>query len=305
MTGLWFVRRLSAAGHRVFATFTRANAEAYNDPLRRQRVALALEHAVPVFNCRFGDATFREAITHRQIDVLCHHGAEVTDYKSLEFDVCKALANNAHQIAEVLRALVAIGARRVVLSGSVFEGGEGAGSDGLPSLSPYGLSKALTSQMFADYCRREGVALGKFVIPNPFGPYEEPRFTTYLARRWQDGETPTVRTPAYVRDNIHVSLLAAAYRRFVEHLSEMPGFTRYNPSGYVESQGAFAERFARAMEPRLGVACPLELVQQTEFTEPKVRINTDSVDAAELAWDEVVAWDELADYYRACGATGV
>ena len=47
--------------------------------------------------------------------------------------------------AAVLESLKSAGCSRVLLTGSVFEGGEGAGSQGLPDLSPYGLSKALTA----------------------------------------------------------------------------------------------------------------------------------------------------------------
>jgi UDP-glucose 4-epimerase len=53
------------------------------------------------------------------------------------------------------------------------------------------------------------------VIPNPFGLYEEPHFTAYLMTTWLASETPRVQTPRYVRDNIHVSLLAKAYAAFV------------------------------------------------------------------------------------------
>ena len=70
----------------------------------------------------------------------------------------------------MLEALGATGCHRLLLTGSVFESGEGAGSQGLPDFSPYGLSKALTAQMFGYYCPRAGIGLGKFVIPNPFGP---------------------------------------------------------------------------------------------------------------------------------------
>ena len=78
----------------------------------------------------------------------------------------------------------------------VFEGGEGAGSQGLPDASPYGLSKAHTSRTFQYYCARSEIGLGKFVIPNPFGPLEEARFTTYLARTWLAGKPACVATPA-------------------------------------------------------------------------------------------------------------
>src|SRR5690606_13203848 len=148
---------------------------------------------------------------------------------------------------------------RVLVTGSVFEPGEGAGSDGLPAFSPYGLSKALTAQCFEYYAQAHGLRMGKFVIPNPFGPFEEPRFTHYLVRNWHEGKVPTVSTPAYVRDNIHVSLLAKAYVAFAAQLPATPGTQRHHPSGYIEMQGAFALRFAAEMQPRLGLPCPVEL----------------------------------------------
>ena len=81
------------------------------------------------------------------------------------------------------------------------------------------------------------------MIPNPFGPYEEPRFTAYLMKSWLAGGSPSCSSPAYVRDNIHVSLLARAYARFAGRVPA-EGFARTNPSGYAESQGAFTLRLA-------------------------------------------------------------
>ena len=101
----------------------------------------------------------------------------------------------------------------------------------------------------------------------------------------------------YVRDNIHVSLLAKAYAAFVG-ASPAPGTVRrLNPSLYPESQGAFAERVRREAAAKLHLPCGLELGAQTEFPEPPVRINTDLVDAETLGWSEVQAWDELVAYY--------
>jgi UDP-glucose 4-epimerase len=131
------------------------------------------------------------------------------------------------------------------------------------------------------YAHREGFTFEKFVIPNPFGPYEEPRFTAYLMRTWLAGDTARVQTPRYVRDNIPVSLLAKAYAAFVG-ATPAPRTVRLNPSGYPESQGAFAERMRREAKSRLGRPCALELAVQTEFPEPPVRINTDFLDAAAL-----------------------
>ena len=303
-TGAWIVRELAAAGHEVTAIFRRPAGE-YADPVRRHRVAMASEVCRPVHGCSFGDEPFLRLIGAGDWDMICHHAADVTNYKSPDFDTVAALANNARNLAAVLAALKSAGGRRVVLSGSAFEGGEGAGSQGLPHFSPYGLSKALTAEIFRFECDRAGVGLGKFVIPNPFGPYEEPRFTTYLMKNWLAGATPNCSSPAYVRDNIHVSLLAKAYARFVA-VAPAEGFARTNPSGYAESQGAFTLRMAQEMRPRLGLPCPVELKKQVDFPEPRVRINTDPAVADVPDWDESAAWDMMARYYRDlhAGSTG-
>ena len=96
----------------------------------------------------------------------------------------------------------------------------------------------MTAAVFRFYAQDANMSLGKFVIPNPFGPFEELRFTAYLIRCWRDGKAATVNTPDYVRDNIHVSLLAKAYAAFVAGLPSQAGFSAHHPSGYVETQGA-------------------------------------------------------------------
>lgn len=295
-TGCWFVRELAAAGHQVVATFRR-QADDYPDELRRRRVALAAEGCRPVFGVSFGDDAFLSLVKEGGWDLLAHHAAEVTDYKSPDFDVVGALQNNTRSLRRVLRELGEAGCRKVLLTGSVFEQGEGAGSEGLPAFSPYGLSKGLTYEVFRYHCRLEGLHLAKLVIPNPFGPLEEPRYTTYLVRTWLAGGVPRCATPAYVRDNIHVSLLAKAYAAFAARLPASCGVSRLNPTGYAETQGAFTRRVAEELRVRLGVACDVELGVQAEFPEPRVRINTDVLDAAGLGWSEVAAWDELALYH--------
>jgi UDP-glucose 4-epimerase len=295
-TGFWFIRELASAGNSVTAIF-RNRADEYSDEIRRQRVTLASKHSQPIHGCSFGDARFLALIKEGGWDLLCHHGADVTNYKSPDFDTVAALRNNTHNLSSVLETLRATGCRRLLLTGSVFESGEGAGSQGLPDFSPYGLSKTLTAQMFGYYCQQTGIGLGKFVIPNPFGPFEEPRFTAYLMKNWLACATPACSSPAYVRDNCHVSLLAKVYSRFA---AEFPatGFTRINPSGYAESQGAFTLRLAQEMRPRLGLPCLVELKKQIDFPEPRVRINIDIPDTDSLAWDESAAWDEMARYYQ-------
>jgi nucleoside-diphosphate-sugar epimerase len=235
-------------------------------------------------------------------DVLCHHAAHVRDYKSADFDYTAALSANTLGLPLVLSSLEQRRCSLVCITGTVFEGGEGAGSQGVPAFSPYGLSKELTHRAFEYYCYKFRMRLAKFVISNPFGPFEDPRFTAYLINTWSKHRIAEVRTPEYVRDNIHVGLLAAAYRQFVDSLPNSTGNAKLNPSGYIESQGRFAERFAEAMRPRLRLDCTLALLAQTSFDEPRVRVNTEPAAMLVPSWSEDAAWDELADYYQAVTA---
>ncbi|MFQ5462950.1 MAG: NAD-dependent epimerase/dehydratase family protein [Phycisphaerae bacterium] len=302
-TGFWFVRELSLAGHSVVATF-RKKLDSY-EGVRRERVRLLAEHCEPAVGCGFGSGEFLELIRGcKDWDVLCHHAADVSDYKSSDFDVVAALSNNTRNVSQVLKALRERGCRRVVLTGSIFEQGEGVGSGGLPAFSPYGMSKGLTADVFRYHAEAERVRLGKFVIPNPFGPYEEPRFTAYLMRTWLDGKVALVNTPAYVRDNIHSSLLARCYVKFLESLPADPGFSTHHPSGYVETQGAFAQHFAAEMRTRFDMPCELDLKHQVEFAEPGVRINMEPAAQFVSNWDETAAWDEVAGYYREMADVG-
>lgn len=295
-TGFWFARELIAAGHDVVAA---CRGDDRYQGLRAERIGQLRPHCDLRFDCAFGNDAFMELLGTLQFDVLCHHGAEASDYRSPDFDPYQAAAVNLYRLPEVMRALKDRGCSRLVLTGSVFEPGEGAGSTPMRAFSPYGLSKGLTAAAAEFYAGREGFGFEKFVIPNPFGPYEEPRFTAYLMRTWLQGGTAGVQTPRYVRDNIPVSLLARAYVEFVAATPPSAGATRrINPSFYAETQGAFAERVRCEVAARLGISCELELAIQTEFPEPPVRINTDLLEPAALGWSEAAAWDAFVEFYR-------
>lgn len=296
-TGMWFAETLVREGHDVLALLRRPRS-AYSG-LRAERVARVEAVCSTEWDVVFGSERFQSCLAAGgRWDILCHHAAEVADYRNPDFDVVAALHANTRGLARLSRCLAAAGCGRLVLTGSVFEPDEGAGPEPRVAFSPYGLAKGLTARMFSFYAARDGFALGKFVIPNPFGPFEEPRFTDYLVRSWAAGEVPRVGTPAYVRDNIHVTLLAQAYADFVTTLPGR-GEHRCNPAGYVENQRAFALRFARELGPRLGLPCPVEFADQTQFAEPWMRVNTQPAAAAAAHWNEARAWDELAAYYRA------
>lgn len=295
-TGYWFIQSLVKAGHEVVATF-QSMPESYAG-VRKKRIEALQNICATHFGCPFGSADFLKIIEQEgNWDVLCHHAAHVTNYKSPDFDVIGAVNQNTAHVMAVLKALQRKECNKIVLTGSIFEQDEGTGAGTARAFSPYGLSKGLTYQIFRYHVEVFQMKLGKFVIPNPFGPYEEPRFTSYLFNCWKEGKIPTVATPAYVRDNIHVELLAKGYVSFLETLKSIPGQEFLRPSGYPETQGAFTQRFAQEMGKRLPFPCPFELLEQRDFPEPRVRINIDLLLPHEHRWNEKEAWDRLATYY--------
>jgi UDP-glucose 4-epimerase len=298
-TGVWFAEKLATAGAEVTAPL-RAAAHSY-EGVRASRVARLGEIAEVIPNCVFGGEAFMSLAAERDFDALCHHAAEVGNYRSQDFDVAGAVAANTRNLRAVLERMRARALRAVVATGSVFEQDEGAGEQPLRAFSPYGLSKGLTWQVMRHWCAVLGVPLAKFVIANPFGPLEEPRFGNYLVSTWRKGAVAEVRTPTYLRDNIHVDALALVYARFVAEAVESERGGRLGPCGYVETQGAFAQRVAAELGPRLGLDAPVRLLQQTDFAEPLARINTNPVDLAALGWSEGAAWDAMAAFYRQAG----
>jgi nucleoside-diphosphate-sugar epimerase len=295
-SGYWFAVKLQAAGFRVVAPL-RASHSTYT-AVRGERVKKLNEVADVVGECPFGSAAFLNLIATADFDVLCHHAARVVDYRSLDFDIPTALAENTNNLRTILERMQPRGLKAVIFTGSVFEANEGAGNEPMRAFSPYGLSKGFTGDVFRYWCTHYNVPFGKFLIANPFGPLEEPRFCAYLIRTWSAGRVAEVRTPTYLRDNIHIDLLALAYANFVKRTIETQRSDRLGPMGYVETQGAFSERYAQAMRPRLGLDCGIKLLKQTDFSEPLVRINTHPIDPTALGWSESNAWDGIADYYR-------
>ncbi|MEX1012829.1 MAG: NAD(P)-dependent oxidoreductase [Waddliaceae bacterium] len=285
-TGMWFVKALKAAGHTVTATFRRRE---YSG-MRQERIAIVKEHCDPIWECAFGDEKFIDLLKTGSFDLLCHHGADVENYRSPDFDYLKAAQNNTHNIKKVLET----GIQRVLLTGSVFEPEEGTGS--ACAVSPYGLSKGITCEIFRYWCHILDIQLGKFVIPNPYGPFEEDRFSTYLAKTWLKHAVAEVKTPEYIRDNIHVELLAKGYALFAWEMAHTTKkFVKKNPSGARGTQGEFTQKLSQEFSKRWGLPCHFTLCKQTHFFEPLKRTNTHPLD---IDWNEAKSFDELATFYQ-------
>ncbi|HEY1789906.1 MAG TPA: NAD(P)-dependent oxidoreductase [Verrucomicrobiae bacterium] len=296
-TGYWLIKTLAGAGHEIVCPL-RGSVERY-EGIRRTRTEELQSICRLIPETPFGSDAFRKLIeASGPWDLLCHHATETANYKSPDFDVLEAVKTNTSNLRDILGRLKSGGMKAVVLTGTVFENNEGAGDEALAAFSGYGLSKGLTWQLFRYYCGTAEIPLGKFVIPNPFGPFEEPRFTAHLMKHWRAGKIAEVKTPDYLRDNIHVDLLAAAYGQFAaETASGKRPCAKINPSGYIESQGDFAQRVAREVRARTGWTCELSLVKQQDFSEPMRRTNLNPIANQIPNWKESAAWDAFVEYY--------
>ncbi len=295
-TGYWFASTLARAGHTIVAPL-RGSSCTGSDNERNERLRKIGSMVDLVEDCSFGSERFLDLVASQNFDVLCLHHAEVENYRSPDFDIARALASNTHNLRAVLMRMRERGLMGVVQTGSFFEYDEGAGNAPRLAFSPYGLSKGLTAQVVRHRCLELGLRYGKFVVPHPFGPLEQPRLGAYLSKTWREGKVAEIRTPAYLRDNIHVDLLAACYRRFTEGTPSAAAQRQLNPSGYVESQGAFVQRMAREIGSRIDRECKVRLLHQSEFSEPMMRVNIDSAARYVEGWNESAAWDAYAQCF--------
>lgn len=300
-TGFWIAKALAQAGYEVIAPVTR-HPGGY-EGLRAERVERLAAYARVVFEAPFGSPAFLTLITDG-VDLLAHHAADIPNYRSPNYDVVSGVGRNLAGAERVLSALADVGATGVIVTGTTFEVGEGGPAPHDMALSPYGLSKTLTSEALRHFALWRGLKFGKFVIAAPFGPFEEGRFAWSLFQRWFVGQPGHVKTPRYIRDNIPAPLLGQAYASLSEGLLESGGPTQLTlrPSGIVGTQEFFANVVANEMRSRLGLACDIELSSQLHFVEPEVCINTDCwIPRGGLP---ATFWDAYAAYYERVAANG-
>ena len=292
-TGLWFARGLRAAGCEVVAPL---QASAYGDTLRHARIEEAARVAEIIPAAPFGSDAFLKLL-ERGFDVVCHHGEEIANPRSLEFNVERAAADATVNAAATLQAAWRSGVKRLVLTGSVSEEGEGRGTQPLAAFGPYGLFKTLTGRAFQAAADKAWLDVVKVVVPSPFGPYEAQALQRQAMTRWRDGQPVRVSHPFYGRDHAPVDLLAKVYARAAAgdlgaHVS---------PSVYAGRVGDVFERMATEVRARNGWVCGLVLAESQQSSEPLERYNLQRIEPAEYGWSESGFWDAYAAYYAGGG----
>ncbi|MDG1478545.1 MAG: NAD(P)-dependent oxidoreductase [Myxococcota bacterium] len=290
-TGLWFARALALRGAKVTAVYRRPFA-AYTG-LRQLRVIQGESWCTQHFEMPWGSEGFQDLVASQRFDVFCHHGAQVSDYRSDRFDVQGAVEHNTRGMDRTLGQL-APWKTRVVVTSTLFEGGVGRGTRPEEDMYPYGLSKRLTAERMAYFCEAYRLPFHRFVVGNPLGPMETPKFAQYLAKCWLSGEIPTVRAPEYVRDYQPVDLLAATYGAFVMSPSQQI----LCPSGFALRGEAFARKMSSELSGRWALPCPVNTAHQKESSEPLVRVGLHPMDEQAHGWNPSDFWDRLSAYYH-------
>lgn len=294
-TGCWFASALAEAGAEIVGT-CRAPVKSYTGLSRRRLDMVRSSGCRLVEAGAFGSPDFLAVIAScGPFDLLCHHGAEVGDLRRPGYDPLAALASNTLDAGTVMRVFAEAGGKGLVVTGSVFEADEGGG-DG-PPVNAYGLAKTLTWQTLRFHAAGAGLAIGRFVVPHPFGPLEKPGFTSSLVRSWLGGLPGIVRRPELVRDFVPVDLLAGAFARLCGELVDRGGSRRSAPSGHVGSLLDLAGLLARELSPRIARPCEVRvLADPSPAGEPTRRINDGP---SVVIADDVVArsWERYAAFH--------
>lgn len=296
-TGLWLAEALAHEGWRVVAPLRRARAD-YSG-LRAERVERLTLSAERVFEAPVESTAFRRLIADARPTLFAHHAADIPGYRSPDYDVQAGVARNLAGLPEAVAAFAAAGGQAVLATGTYFESGEGGGGE---AASPYGLSKALTNAAQRELAHDAGLAFGKFVIPAPFGPWEEGRLVWSLFQAWTEHRPAEIRTPDYVRDHVPAPYLAMAYAEAANRMLESGTDLAFRPSGFVERIGDFARRVAGHVRMQTELACEIVEHPQIVFPEPLRRANSEPCLEDE---DTQAFWDIYIEYYDEVQARGL
>lgn len=295
-TGYWFVKNLTESGHSVTVTLRKKVTE--YDGIKRLRVEELAKIATVAERMTFGTKYFLELVNSQAWDIFCHHAATTEKEQPLKFDFIAALKNNTRNVNMVLENLAAQGCNKLLLTGANIEPNEGRGTEPLRAFSPYGLSKGLTWEVFRYFAFVNKIKMFKFIVPTPFGPLEDSHSPTFVIKAWLGHEIPTVSTPRYIRDYMHVDLLARTYAAYVDSiLTNNTDDEKFSPSGYIEAQSNFTNRIAVEMRQRIKRPCDFAITDQNDFPQPIERANVNQVIPDDYGFDIKDAWDKLAEYY--------
>jgi nucleoside-diphosphate-sugar epimerase len=300
-TGAWFAQALAARGHDVLCAL-RGPASS-GDALRRYRLALLGACEVAEL-APFGTEAFLALLEERgPFDLLALHGWAGGDHRRVDLPVDAAVAATTFRLASVLDLLRRAGGSVVLLTGSVFESGEGSADPESPALTRYGLAKTLIREQVRHAVAEAGLRLHRFVIPHPIGPGDKPGLVSDLASAWLAGGPGVLRSPATVRDLVPVDLLGLDYALYCERALAGEASAVRRPSGMIGTLLEHAEWIAASFRARWRRPCPIEARAGAASGPP--RVNREPCAASHPHWSAERFWDQLAAFHHEGGGSGI
>ena len=284
-TGMHFVQELAHRGHSITCIFTR-NFKDYHG-IRKDRIQKILPFVEPVWNTRFGDEGFCTLIQKNAFETYAHHMAWTRGYGTEKYNIKQAVHNNTLHLPKVVALLRKHGAQ-IVLTNSVFEGMNVRCEGGHAPFEAHGIAKRETTKAFLAF--KSTVPVRRFIIPNPVGTFDNIRLVEYLHSSWLRGETPHIRYPDNIRDNIPIPYLRTRYSEFIEESK-----LYCSPSGWVQSNQAFVQRVAHHLGKHFLYKTPCIFGPQQDSHQP---IRLHNIDPMPAIQSESHFWDSLCTHYQ-------
>ena len=295
-TGFHFANSLSTK-YKVYGLISKK----YNNykELKKKRLDILLKNQnIKIYeNIKFGDLKFFKILKKfKKIDLFCLHSSYTKNYNNdNKFSLKKAISSNLNNIEKFLDLMKLKGAR-INYSQSIFQSLYKKNVIE-KNFSKYSISKDIVSLYLTFLCEKKRLLLSFFTIANPFGIYEEKRYTNYLIKTWNNNETVFVKTPYYFRDNIPIDYLNFF---FLNHVNKVLISKRgiFNcPSYYKMTQLDFTKIFKKKYEQKVKKKVKIKINNNfnvEDYAQPLRRVGSKKIDFSKKI---NIFWEKYLSYY--------
>lgn len=170
------------------------------------------KNIIIVYDCPFGSLKMINIMKKYSNIIFCFHHAHTLNYKNDSlYEMHKGYASDLNNIDHFFLQLKK-NIKKLILTSSIFEKRfTGKEND----FSKYALNKSLTYETIKFFCTTNKIKFINFVISNPFGPFEDTRFTNYILNCWLNNKSAIINHPNLIRENIYISDLKISYNKVV------------------------------------------------------------------------------------------
>ena len=296
-TGFWFAKELKLKGFNIFCPLPRSEND-YNG-IKAKRIDNIKRDVKIVFDCSLGEKKFNDLLEN-PFEFLCLHGAHVQNYESPKFELLNSLNRNLNEIEFILKKSFVNGCKTVLWTSSIFEdvidnNDENSDNYKVPWLK-YALSKKTSYTIVKHLALSMGLNFVRFVISNPFGPFEDKKLCFHLTKSLTEGSDFIVKTPDYVRDMIHVENLAENYVKQISQPSET-SFKECRPSEYRMKIFDFAKLLTSKYNQFHDTERGIGKMKQEKFCEPLELLNNGYHSSLGISNDNDNLWHNYFEFY--------